>query len=147
MEEDKSKRRDVPPILKTLGVKSAAGCFMNFLRLVLVGCLCYSVVMLILKSNKPRKYTLQDLDGLVPPETILHKSACELNEDLQSAYIMSIRKSLEPPPMISKKLSRTVMVSIITAMLSEFIISGNVTKPSNVVAKTFIFTVLNTLLN
>lgn len=135
--------RPVPPILKTLGIKDAEKGLLDFLRVVFVLLLSYAIVALILKSNAPRVYTLDDISDVVKPDSIIYRSICELDEGVRSPYILSIKKSFDNPPKVSKKLSRTVAASIMTAMLSEFIVSGNVTKPSNVVAKTFIFAVLN----
>lgn len=137
-------KRDVPPLLRIFGVKGAEKGLLDFFRVVFVLLLAYAVTILLIKSANQRIHTLDDLSNDIPRDSILYKSISEMDGDVQSSYVASINQMLEKPNHISKKLCKVITVSLSTAMLSEFIVSGNVTKPTNVVAKTFIFAILNT---
>lgn len=137
--------KEVPSFLKAVGIKKADSKINDFVRGVFVVILIYMFVAVLFKNTEEQQMTIEDISDIVKPNTILYNAIRELDDDVQCRYIQSIKKAVnDKTPPLSRRLYKTLGIALGTGILSEYIVSGNLTKPVNIISKTLIFTTLNT---
>ncbi len=137
----------VKQLITKFGVKPVDSKWPNFLRTVCFGFLLAAVLVTII-FDRCRSEPDYDISGIAVPGTAAYTILMDLDEPIRKNIIAKLHELKNEK---KKSLFRTYANNVITALaagvVSEYIVSGNATKPMNIVARTVLFTLLNTIIS
>lgn len=143
---DSSDKPSVKQIITKFGVKPVDSKWPNFLRTVCFGFLIAAVIVTIV-LDRCRSDPNYDISGIAVPGTAAYAVLMDLDEPMRKTIIAKMHEiKSEKKKSLFKTYASNVITALAAGVVSEYIVSGNATKPMNIVARTVLFTLLNTII-
>lgn len=134
----------VKAVLQKTGFKVASSRTHAILRILLF-ILVVVLLVLSIKSEQKKDDILDRVDDIVEPGTILHRTVMNMSEENRYKYLKSLENIFKSEESVSQRYINGVKFALIAGILSEYIINGNTSKPTNIISKTVIFNIIYTM--
>jgi hypothetical protein len=140
----------MPATLESIGVKPNESYFHNTMRMVVAFLFLLIMIVLVYFASRAKPTHLaciEDVEDIIRPGTQFHNALLDMDPIDRSKYIAVLNGSLRDTGCSKiKKIYRGVIVSLISGMLAEYVMHGNVTKSVGVIGKTGLNSTLSTLI-
>lgn len=142
-----AKSDNTAHLLARVGVRSAESQIHAYTRtvimLALIGFIIWCIYAEVEETND-----IDELHEFIKKDTIIYNSLMELDPKYRSMYIKSLKSTFsDSSETFYSKYYHSVIAALIAGIGSEYIISGNLTKPLSGVARTVIYNTLGTIIS
>jgi hypothetical protein len=133
--------------LSVIGVKPAESTFHERLRIIIVMFIVGTMSWLIYQEDHKQEEE-GELQNYINENSILYRSINEVDPICKKKYIKFLKTTFEAKEeTIFDKYYKNVVIALGAGICSEYIITGNLSKPLGVVSKTVLYSSMNTLLS
>ncbi len=128
------------------GVKPINRKWPNFIRMTIFLMLIAAVAITIV-MDKCTSEPIYNISQVVKPGSTAYNALMDLDDSTRWAVIMKLHEAKnEKKKSMIRKYTNNVFTALASGVVAEYIVSGNITKPMNIVARTILFTLLNTVI-
>lgn len=140
----------MPAALQTIGVKPNQSYFHNTMRMVVAFFFLLIILVLIYFASRAKQTyiaCIEDVEDIIRPGTQFHSALLDMAPVDRSRYIAVLNASLRSSDVSRlKKIYKALSVALISGVLAEYIIHGNLNKSIGILGKTSLNTTLATLI-
>ncbi len=151
--EDTIDPKGAAPIFTKIGIKPNPSYFHNTLRMVMAFVLLLILCILIYFASRAppdRNVSLSDIEDVFPQGSPFHNAIREMPVEIRAKYINSINDIVHGKNQkVSKvkKITSTIIVALMSGLVAEYVIHGNIQKTVSIVGKTGLNSTIATLLS
>jgi hypothetical protein len=133
--------------LASVGIKAAESKLHEYGRAIAI-VLLLGLITWKIYSETPVIGQMEEIDHIFKPDSILYNAVMELDPTIRTKYIKHMKATLtRTPESIFSRYCKNVGIALVAGICSEYIISGNPSKPIGGIAKTIVFATWNTSLS
>ena len=146
---DNAEIKKVNPILKQLGklgVKPNKHRYVNVIRIILFLIVVGYVIYMIYDDYNDQQKNKELVQSMFKDDDKFYKKLVNMNDKVRNTYLKAIRQSLDESNTTQSKLYNKLKSSVIVAMVSEFILSGDHIESISGLGQSILSSGINTIL-